>query len=129
MLQKRPCARVHGRVCVIHALDSTMGVQVFGSWFGRLGWGWYDGAIMMARTQITLEPETQRRARRRASELGVSFAEYVRSLVARDLDGPRTQGDVTRVFDLGSSGGSSIRREKDAMIAEAFEAERLRARR
>ena len=38
----------------------------------------------MARTQITLEPEIQRRARQRAGDLGVSFAEYVRRLVARD---------------------------------------------
>jgi hypothetical protein len=45
----------------------------------------YDGAIMMARAQITLEPEFHRRARRRATDLGVSFAEYVRTLVVRDL--------------------------------------------
>jgi len=32
--------------------------------------GWYDGAIMMAKTQITLETEMQRRA----NELGVSLA-------------------------------------------------------
>jgi hypothetical protein len=34
--------------------------------------GCYDGAIMMSRTQVTLEPETQRLARKRASELGVA---------------------------------------------------------
>src|SRR5437016_12002796 len=44
---------------------------------------WYDGTIMMSRTQITLEDEMQRRARRRASDLGVSLAEYFRRLVAR----------------------------------------------
>jgi len=47
----------------------------------------YDGDIMMARTQIMLEHEIQRRARQRASDLGVSLAEYIRRFVARDLGG------------------------------------------
>jgi len=81
----------------------------------------YDVAIMMARTQITLGNELQRRARRRAGDLGVSFAEYVRRLVARDLVGPETAADVDSIFDLGSSGGSDISRNKDSMIAEALE--------
>ena len=84
---------------------------------------------MMARTQITLEAETQRRARRRASELGVSMAEYVRRLVARDLARPETSADPEAVFDFGRSEGSNIAAEKDAMIAEAFGAARRRVRR
>jgi hypothetical protein len=79
---------------------------------------------MMARTQIALENETQRRARQRASDLGVSFAEYVRRLVTRDLARPEATADVACVFDLGSSGGSNIAKDKDAMIAEAFQAAR-----
>jgi hypothetical protein len=75
---------------------------------------------MMSRTQITLESQAHRRARQRASELGVSLAEYVRRLVARDLAGPQPKADVTSVFDLGNSGGSNIARNKDSMIAEAF---------
>lgn len=75
---------------------------------------------MMARTQITLDPETQRRARQRAGELGVSLAEYVRRLVARDLGAPRKTADPSVVFNLGASGRSGIRKHKDAMIAEAF---------
>jgi hypothetical protein len=35
----------------------------------------YDGAIMVAKTQIALETEMQRRARQRANDLGVSLAE------------------------------------------------------
>jgi hypothetical protein len=80
----------------------------------------YDDAIMMARTQITLEPEVQRRARRRANDLGVSFAEYVRRLVMRDLGGVSVQADPALVFDLGRSRGSDIGKNKDAMIAEAL---------
>jgi len=79
---------------------------------------------MMSRTQVTLDNEMQRRARRRASELGVSLAEYFRRLVARDLTGPEATADVERIFDLGSSGGSDIAREKDTMIAKAIQSTR-----
>jgi hypothetical protein len=75
---------------------------------------------MMSRTQITLEKELQKQAHRRASEIGVSFAEYVRRLVARDLVRTETKVDLTCVFDLGVSGGSDIAAEKDSMIGEAF---------
>jgi hypothetical protein len=80
----------------------------------------YDGDIMMSRTQITLEPEIQRRARQRASDMGVSLAEYVRRLVARDLGGLQPVANPAVVFDLGASGGSNVAANKDTMIAEAF---------
>lgn len=75
---------------------------------------------MMSRTQITLEKELQKQAHRRASEIGVSFAEYVRRLVERDLVHPQPKVDLTCIFDLGVSGGSNIATEKDSMIGEAF---------
>ncbi|MGO9318161.1 MAG: hypothetical protein ACLPXT_14990 [Terracidiphilus sp.] len=78
---------------------------------------------MMARTQITLENELQQRARRRASDLGVSFAEYVRRLVERDLFHPKAVVGIKALFDLGSSGGSNIARHKHEMIEEAFDFE------
>ena len=85
---------------------------------------------MMSRTQITLESEVQRRARKRASELGVSLAEYVRlASVARDLARPETATAVDRIFDLGSSGGVHIAMDKDSMIAEAFQAKRRKTQR
>lgn len=89
----------------------------------------YDGAIMMSRTQITLDPEIQRCARQRASDLGISLAEYMRRLVTRDLGRPRAKADPILVFDLGSSGGSDIARDKDAMIAAAFAPARRNSRR
>src|SRR5262249_41464680 len=79
---------------------------------------WYDGAIMMVKTQITLETEMQRRARQRANDLGVSLAEYFRRLLARDLARPETAAHVDRIFDLGASGGSDIASHKDSMVAE-----------
>lgn len=85
--------------------------------------GRYGGAIMMARTQITLDSELHRRARERAAELGISLAEYVRRLVAQDLAPPRARADVSALFNLGSSGGSDIARHKDEYIGEGLEAE------
>ncbi|MDP9361028.1 MAG: hypothetical protein M3P29_06205 [Acidobacteriota bacterium] len=76
----------------------------------------------MSRTQITLDVETHRRARKRAAELGVSFAEYIRSLVARDIASPRKATDPSILFALGRSVGSDVAEDKDGMIAEAFAA-------
>jgi hypothetical protein len=84
---------------------------------------------MMVRTQITLETELQQGARRRAGEIGVSLAEYVRRLVARDLARPEAKADISRIFDLGASGGSNIAVEKDSMVAEAFSSQHSRVRR
>lgn len=77
----------------------------------------------MARTQITLEPETHRRARQRASDLGVSLAEYLRQLVKRDLGTRQRKADVSCIFNLGDGGTSDIATQKDKMIAEAIEAD------
>jgi hypothetical protein len=41
--------------------------------------------MMVSRTQVSLDWEMHQRARRRANELGVSLAEYLRRLVSRDL--------------------------------------------
>jgi len=75
---------------------------------------------MMSRSQISLESEVQRRARKRASDLGVSLAEYIRRLVARDLGSSQTAISPAAAFDLGSSGGSDVARNRNAMVAEAF---------
>ncbi len=75
---------------------------------------------MMSRTQLSFEHEMLRDAHERAEELGISLAEYVRRLVAADLEGEEPPVDRSVVFDLGSSGGSDIARDKDAMLREAF---------
>jgi len=81
---------------------------------------------MTTRMQITLDPELQRRSRERAKKLGISFAEYIRRLVAHDLGETTPGADPSRVFNLGDSGGSDVAREKDSLIAQAVEAERRR---
>jgi hypothetical protein len=75
---------------------------------------------MTSRTQIMLEREIERRVRRRASDLGISLAEYVRRLIARDLGGAPPVANPAVVFDLGASGGCDVAANKDAMLAEAF---------
>lgn len=81
----------------------------------------------MVRTQIALDSEDHRRAKRRAAELNISLAEYVRRAVRHDLGGDeRPATDISAIFGLGSSGGSDIAKHKDRYIGEAVEAEYLR---
>lgn len=77
---------------------------------------------MIQRTQITLDAEEHRRARRRAGELGISLAEYIRRLVREDLGGRQTVNDVSGIIGLGDSGGSDIARHKDEYVGDAVDA-------
>jgi hypothetical protein len=82
---------------------------------------------MNARTQITMDPELQRRAQAKAAELGISFAEYIRRLVADDLGTPKPKPDISILFDLGASREpTDIARDKDKMIGEAVWQDYLR---
>lgn len=82
---------------------------------------------MMVRTQVALDAEEHRRAKRRAAEQGISLAEYVRRAVRLDLGGEeRPKADISEIFGLFSSGGSDIAKHKDKYIGEAVEAEYLR---
>lgn len=83
---------------------------------------------MNARTQITLDPETQRRARAKAAELGISFAEYIRRVIARDLEKPKPKPDMSVFFDLGASDvPTNVARDKDKLIGEAFWEDHLKS--
>jgi hypothetical protein len=83
---------------------------------------------MNARTQITMDPELQKRAQRKAAELGISFAEYVRRVVSEDLGEPKRKADISTVFDLVDEGPpTDIARDKDKMIGEAMWQDHLRS--
>ncbi len=73
----------------------------------------------MTRTQISMDRELLRRARRKAAEQRISLAEYMRRLVNADLEPPPPSGDVSAIFGMFSSGGSNIARDKDKMLGEA----------
>ena len=82
---------------------------------------------MNVRTQITLDAELQRRAHARAAELGISFTEYVRRLIANDLGDPKPRADISAIFDLGASAEpTNIARDKDKLIGEAVWEDYLR---
>lgn len=75
---------------------------------------------MNARTQITMDPQLQRRAQAKAAELGISFAEYVRRLVTEDIGEPKPKADIKSIFDLGASREpTDIARDKDRMLDHA----------
>ena len=77
---------------------------------------------MNARTQITMDQEMQRRAHAKAAELGISFAEYVRRVIANDLGKPKPKpkADISIFFDLIDEGPpTNIARDKDKMVGEA----------
>ena len=68
----------------------------------------------------------RRRAHAKAAALGISFAEYVRRLVAQDLGDTETRGfaeagaepkpDISSIFDLGASAGpTDIARDEDKL--------------
>jgi hypothetical protein len=76
---------------------------------------------MVVRTQVSLDADAHRRAKRRAAALGISFAAYIRRVVDRDLGEPAPQGDPAEVFGLFDSGGSDVAREKDRMVDAAVD--------
>jgi len=84
----------------------------------------HDVSMPMTRTQLSFERETLRRARRRAVEMGISLAEYVRRLVDADLREGPPSASAEAVFDLGSSEGSDIASDKGRMVAEAIAKDR-----
>lgn len=73
------------------------------------------------RTQIALEPEQHAGVKRKAAEMGVSMAEYLRQVIERDLASPEPRGDISDIFALGRSGGSDIAAEGKGVVAEAVE--------
>ena len=79
---------------------------------------------MASRAQITLAPETHRRAKLRAAELGVSFAEYIRRVVERDLGEPPQTADPSQIFGLFHTEGSDVAKHKDRYVDEAMRAPR-----
>jgi hypothetical protein len=76
---------------------------------------------MKVRVQFAIDDNQKRRATERARDSGLSLAEYVVILIERDLEHPKSKTGIEAIFNLGSSGGSEIARNKKQMIAEALE--------
>ena len=74
------------------------------------------------RTQIALEPEQHALVKRKAADLGISMAEYIRRLVERDLRQAGPRADISDIFGLGDSGGSDIAVDRKRATAESIAA-------
>lgn len=77
---------------------------------------------MTTRLQVTFEPEDHGRAKRRAAELGISLAEFVRRAVDDALGaqaGPRA--DISEIFGIVNSGGSDVANRKDEYLAKSIQ--------
>jgi hypothetical protein len=84
---------------------------------------------MNARTQIKVDPELQRRAHAKAAALGISFAEYVRRLLANDLGQRKERSDISLMFDIVDEGPvTNIAVNKDQMVGEAVWHEHVRGK-
>lgn len=74
---------------------------------------------MSTRMMVTLDAEDHRRARQKAMASGLSLAEYIRRLIALDLEEERAPVRVSSVFGLFDSGGSDVATDKDVYLSEA----------
>lgn len=70
---------------------------------------------------IVLPDHHHAEAKRKAAREGISLSEYIRRLVARDLEPEEPVRDPSVIFGLFDSGGSNIADGKQAMISEAID--------
>ena len=73
------------------------------------------------RTMIVLPGHHHAEAKRKAARDGISLSEYIRRLVACDLEPAESASDPSVIFGLFDSGGSRIADGKQAMISEAID--------
>ena len=78
------------------------------------------------RTQIALEAEQHALVKRKAADLGISMAEYIRRLVERDLEQAGLSSDISAIFGIGDSGDSDIAVDRKRATAEAIAARAAR---
>ena len=77
----------------------------------------------MMHTQIDLEFEQDALVQRKAADLGISVAEYIRRLVERDLAQTGPGADISAIFSIGDSGCSDIAVDRKGATAEAIAAQ------
>ena len=70
---------------------------------------------------IVLPDHHHAEAKHKAARDGISLSEYIRRLVAHDLDQGAPAADPAAIFGLFDSGGSTIADGKQAMIGEAID--------
>ena len=81
--------------------------------------------MTMKRTQIAFAAEHLDLGKARAAGLGLSFAAYLRRLLAQDLAESPREADISMICGLGASGRSDISADKGRYIAEAIAADKI----
>ena len=80
------------------------------------------------RTIITLPDNLHARAKQRAAELGISFAEFARRLFDRELGPLETRGDIDSICGMVTGEPFDMARDGDLIIGEATDALLTRGR-
>ena len=75
------------------------------------------------RTVITLPDQMHARAKRRAAELGISFAEFTRRLFEKELVAPEPQGDLESICGMVQGTPFDMARDGHSIIGTAVAAE------
>ena len=71
------------------------------------------------RTVITLPDHLHARAKQRAEELGISFAEFARRLFAKELDTPMPRGDIDPICGMVAGAPFDMTRDGREIIEQA----------
>lgn len=71
------------------------------------------------RTIITLPDHMHARAKQRAAELGISFAELARRLFERELEQAPVQGDVDSIRGIVKGAPFDMARDGQRIVSEA----------
>ena len=87
---------------------------------------WCYGGDIKMRTQVSMDSELYRLAKKKAADLGISLAEYLRRLIAQDVNGLRGPADPSLVFNLFDSGLSDVSSRHDHYLNEAVDSEHSR---
>ena len=82
--------------------------------------------ISIMRTIITMPDHLHAQAKRRAAELGISFAEFARRLFEKELSPPVPQGDIGSIcgmvtgtpFNMASEGERIVGEAADSLLIE-----------
>lgn len=78
--------------------------------------------ISVMRTIITMPDHLHAQAKRRAAELGISFAEFARHLFEKELSMPALQGDIDSICGMVTGTPFDMARDGNRIAAEAASA-------
>ncbi|WP_420621515.1 hypothetical protein [Candidatus Poriferisodalis sp.] len=75
------------------------------------------------RTVITLPAQMHTQAKRRAAELGISFAEFTRRIFEKELDASAPQGDLETICGMVQGSPFDMARDGHSIVGAAVTAE------